>query len=69
MTDLRTSETPPLVARATSVPVRLGLQRQAWANVRRHASRGALRVGALLAGDLVSFLLMRAFVQAAREVP
>jgi len=67
LTDLRTSETPPSVARTTSVPVRLGLQRQAWANFRRHASRGALRVGALLAGDLVSFLLMRAFVQAVRD--
>src|SRR3989442_6775269 len=65
LTDLQTSHTP--VARPTSVPVRLGLQRQAWSNLRRHASRGALRVGALLAGDLVSFLLMRAFVQAVRD--
>src|SRR3989442_8244848 len=65
LTDLQTSHTP--VARPTSVPVRLGLQRQAWSNLRRHGSRGALRVGALLAGDLVSFLLMRAFVQAVRD--
>ncbi len=51
----------------TPVPVRLGLQRQAWSNLRRHAGREALRVGSLLVADLLSFLLMRAFVQAVRD--
>jgi exopolysaccharide biosynthesis polyprenyl glycosylphosphotransferase len=47
--------------------VQLGLQQQAPSNLRRHATRGALRVGTLFAADLVSFVMMRAFVQAVRD--
>jgi exopolysaccharide biosynthesis polyprenyl glycosylphosphotransferase len=51
----------------TPVPVRLGLQRQARSNLRRHVAREAVRVGGLLGSDLVSFLAMRAFVRALRD--
>ncbi len=56
--------TPPPVS---PVAVQLGLQQQAPSNLRRHVARGALRVGTLLVADLVSFAIMRAFVQAVRD--
>ncbi len=55
------------VTRATPLKVRLGLQRQASSNLQRHVVREAVSVGGLLAGDVLSFLAMRALVQAARD--
>ena len=60
----RTVETAPS---PSPVAVQLGLQQQAPSNLRRHVARGALRVGTLFAADLVSFVMMRAFVQAVRD--
>jgi len=50
-----------------SLPVRLGLQQQASSNLRRHVARGARRMLALLAGDIVCFFAMRAFMQFVRD--
>ena len=54
-------------AGASPVSVQLGLQQQAPSNLRRHVAREALRVGTVFAADLVSFVTMRAFVQAVRD--
>jgi len=47
--------------------VRLQLQRWAPANLRQHMRRGVVRLTALIAADLVSLVIMRALVRAARD--
>jgi exopolysaccharide biosynthesis polyprenyl glycosylphosphotransferase len=47
--------------------VRLGLQRRASGNLRRHVTRAALRFCALLASDLAAFALMRETIRGLRE--
>src|SRR2546428_9765779 len=54
-------------AGASPVSVQPGLQQQAPSNLRRHVAREALRVGTVFAADVVSFVTMRAFVQAVRD--
>ena len=48
-------------------PVRLGLQRRAQFNFRRHFLRGLRRFVILLTADLASFYVMRALVRAVRD--
>jgi len=47
--------------------VRLGLQRRAPANLRRHAWRAAIRFVGLVVADLVAFGLMRELIRAVRD--
>ena len=47
--------------------VRLGLQRRAPANLRRHANRAAVRFFGLVAADLVAFGIMRELLRAVRD--
>ncbi|MGH7672782.1 MAG: hypothetical protein ACREMC_07770, partial [Gemmatimonadales bacterium] len=47
--------------------VRLGLQRRAPANLRRHVKRAAVRFVALVVADLAAFGLMRELIRAVRE--
>jgi exopolysaccharide biosynthesis polyprenyl glycosylphosphotransferase len=47
--------------------VRLGLQRRAPANLRRHAQRTAARFVALVVADLAAFALMRELIRAVRD--
>jgi exopolysaccharide biosynthesis polyprenyl glycosylphosphotransferase len=49
------------------VRVRLGLQRRAQVNVRRHLYRAVRRFGVLLVADLGSFYVMRALLRAVRD--
>ena len=49
------------------VAVRLGLQRRAPANLRRHLRRAIVRFGVLAAADLAAFGLMRALIRAVRD--
>ncbi len=58
---------PSLLERETPVRVRLGLQRRASTNIRRHLSRAVRRFGALVVADLATFYVMRALVRAVRE--
>ena len=53
--------------RTSPVEARLGLQRRASANFRRHFLRSVRRTGALLLADLASFGVMRALVRAVRD--
>ena len=53
--------------RDTPVLVRLGLQRRAQVNLRRHLSRAIRRFAVLLVADLASFYVMRALLRAVRE--
>jgi exopolysaccharide biosynthesis polyprenyl glycosylphosphotransferase len=48
-------------------PARLGLQRRAQSNFRRHFLRGLRRFAVLLTADLGSFYIMRALLRAVRE--
>ncbi|HET8712916.1 MAG TPA: sugar transferase, partial [Gemmatimonadales bacterium] len=48
-------------------PARLGLQRRAQYNFRRHFLRGFRRFGILVTADLASFYVMRALVRAVRD--
>ncbi len=47
--------------------VRLGLQRRAPANLRRHANRAAVRFFGLVGADLVAFGIMRELLRAVRD--
>ncbi len=47
--------------------VRLGLQRGAWHNLRRHVRRAAQRFAGLVVADLAAFGLMREFIRAVRD--
>ncbi len=47
--------------------VRLGLQRRASHNLRRHVTRAAIRFAALVVADLAAFGLMRALIRAVRD--
>ena len=47
--------------------VRLHLQRSAPANLRHHLRRAAIRLGVLIAGDMVAFGAIRALVRAVRD--
>ncbi|MGH7342208.1 MAG: hypothetical protein ACREKH_17085, partial [Candidatus Rokuibacteriota bacterium] len=49
------------------VAVRLGLQRRAPANLRRHLERAVLRFTVLVAADLTAFAIMRALIRAVRD--
>src|SRR2546426_7061880 len=53
--------------RATPVRARLGLQRRAAANMRRHFGRAAYRFTVLVVADLSSFYVMRELVRAVRD--
>src|SRR2546425_5605984 len=57
----------PVPARDTPVRVRLGLQRRAAANLRRHLGRAAYRFTVLVVADLSSFYVMRELVRAVRD--
>jgi exopolysaccharide biosynthesis polyprenyl glycosylphosphotransferase len=50
-----------------NTPARLGLQRRAQSNFRRHFLRGLRRFAILLTADLASFYVMRALVRAVRD--
>src|SRR2546426_2784708 len=54
-------------ARDTPVRARLGLQRRAAANMRRHFGRAAYRFTVLVVADLGSFYVMRELVRAVRD--
>jgi len=54
-------------ARDTPVRARLGLQRRAAANMRRHFGRAAYRFTVLVVADLSSFYVMRELVRAVRD--
>src|SRR3989475_5075842 len=54
-------------ARDTPVRARLGLQRRAAANMRRHLGRAAYRFTVLVGADLSSFYVMRELVRAVRD--
>ena len=47
--------------------IRLGLQRRASYNLRRHVNRAAVRFVALVVSDLAAFGLMRALIRAVRD--
>lgn len=47
--------------------LRLGLQRRAQTNLRRHVRRDLVRVGVLVSGDLTVFWLMRGAIRAIRD--
>jgi exopolysaccharide biosynthesis polyprenyl glycosylphosphotransferase len=49
------------------VRVRLGLQRRAQVNLRRHLSRAIQRFAVLVIADLASFYIMRALLRAVRD--
>jgi exopolysaccharide biosynthesis polyprenyl glycosylphosphotransferase len=51
----------------TPVRVRLGLQRRAQVNLRRHLSRAIRRFAVLVVADLGSFYVMRALLRAVRD--
>ena len=51
----------------TPVQVRLGLQRRAPHNLRRHLQRALVRFAALLIADLAAFGVMRELIRAVRE--
>jgi len=53
--------------RRRNPPARLGLQRRAQSNFRRHFLRGLHRFAVLLTADLGSFYIMRELVRAVRE--
>lgn len=53
--------------RNTPVRVRLGLQRRAQTNLRRHFVRAARRFAVLVVADLASFYVMRALLRAVRD--
>lgn len=57
----------PLLQRDPPVRVRLGLQRRAPANIRRHLLRALRRFVALVVTDLASFYVMRELVRAVRD--
>src|SRR5438093_628422 len=67
----RAASTPlafvPTAAPAAPVTVRLGLQRRAHANLRRHFLRAARRFVVLVVADLASFWVMRELVRAVRD--
>src|SRR5947199_1500736 len=50
-----------------AVEVRLGLQRRAEENFRRHLIRAVRRVAVLIVGDLASFAVMRELVRMVRD--
>ncbi|HEV8265434.1 MAG TPA: sugar transferase [Gemmatimonadales bacterium] len=53
--------------RNTPVRVRLGLQRRAQVNLRRHLARAVRRFVVLVIADLTSFYIMRALLRAVRD--
>ncbi|MDP3938134.1 MAG: exopolysaccharide biosynthesis polyprenyl glycosylphosphotransferase [Deltaproteobacteria bacterium] len=53
--------------RRTPVNVRMGLQRRAQVNLRRHLYRAVRRFAILLIADLASFYVMRALLRAIRD--
>jgi exopolysaccharide biosynthesis polyprenyl glycosylphosphotransferase len=53
--------------RRGNTPVRLGLQRRAQSNFRRHFLRGFRRFVVLVIADLASFYVMRALLRAVRD--
>ena len=67
----RAASTPlafvPTAAPAAPVTVRLGLQRRAQANLRRHLLRAVRRFVVLVVADLASFWVMRELVRAVRD--
>jgi len=60
-------EVPTPSRRFPRAPVRLGLQRRAQSNFRRHFLRGLRRFVILLTGDLASFYVMRELFRAVRD--
>src|SRR3989442_9917005 len=56
-------------ARDTPVRARLGLQRRAPANMRRHPGRAAHPVTGVVVADLSSFFVMRGVVRPVRGYP
>jgi len=60
-------EVPTPSRRVPRAPVRLGLQRRAQSNFRRHFLRGLRRFVILLTADLASFYVMRELVRAVRD--
>ncbi|HXI64393.1 MAG TPA: exopolysaccharide biosynthesis polyprenyl glycosylphosphotransferase [Gemmatimonadales bacterium] len=60
---------PATTDRFTPVQLRLGLQRRAAANLRRHMVRAVRRFAVLVVADLASFYVMRELVRAVRELP
>jgi exopolysaccharide biosynthesis polyprenyl glycosylphosphotransferase len=76
ITDPVTESPPPATGRRapaeerrrnTPVRVRLGLQRRAQVNLRRHLSRAIQRFAVLVIADLASFYIMRALLRAVRD--
>jgi exopolysaccharide biosynthesis polyprenyl glycosylphosphotransferase len=76
ITDPVTESPPPATGRSapaeerrrnTPVRVRLGLQRRAQVNLRRHLSRAIQRFAVLVVADLASFYIMRALLRAVRD--
>src|SRR5213594_3666901 len=67
----RVASTPiacvPTAAPAAPVTVRLGLQRRAQGNLRRHFLRAVRRFVVLVVADLASFWVMRELVRAVRD--
>jgi exopolysaccharide biosynthesis polyprenyl glycosylphosphotransferase len=61
------SRAPVPAEERRKAPVRLGLQRRAQSNFRRHFLRGLRRFVILLVADLASFYVMRALVRALRN--
>ncbi|MGH7607715.1 MAG: hypothetical protein ACREME_10265, partial [Gemmatimonadales bacterium] len=53
--------------RDTPVTIRLGLQRRAQGNLRRHLVRAVQRFAVLVIADLASFYVMRALLRSVRE--
>src|SRR6266511_2199387 len=58
---------PALLQRDAPVRVRLGLQRRAPTNIRRHLLRALRRFVALVVTDLAAFYVMRELVRGARD--
>src|SRR5689334_12205807 len=58
---------PATTDRYTPVQLRLGLQRRAAENLRRHMVRAVRRFAVLMIADLASFYVMRELVRAVRD--
>ncbi len=65
--ELRRLEDATHVRLDAPAQVRLGLQRRAPENLRRHVRRGVVRFVALVVGDLAAFGLMRELIRAVRD--
>src|SRR5437762_8511200 len=63
----RTRPFPYERRRNPRVRLRLGLQRRAERNSRRHLLRGLQRLSVLIIADLASFYVMRALLRAVRD--